>query len=112
MHDKTLLEETGLLLKSPPGSRGLGDSGYEGVRKTHRWLSLVTPLKKKPGKERTEAEKQTNKALSSIRVRVEHVIGKLKVNRILKDQFRGRLAFADLTFQNCACLYNFKLNYG
>jgi len=111
MHDKTLLEETGLLLKAPPGSKGLGDSAYEGVRKTHRWLSLVTPLKKKPGKERTIAEKQTNRVLSSLRVRVEHAIGKLKINRILKDQFRGKLAFADLVFQNCACLYNFKLNY-
>ncbi|MBI5465557.1 transposase [Candidatus Gottesmanbacteria bacterium] len=111
MHDKTLLEETGLLTKAPPGSCGLGDSGYEGVRKTSRWLKFVTPLKRKSGRERTEAEKQTNKSLSSLRVRAEHVIGRLKVNRILTHDFRSNLGFADLVFRNCACLYNFRLNY-
>lgn len=112
MHDKTLLEETGILLKVPPKSCGLGDSGYEGVRKESSWLKFVTPLKKKPGGERTDMEKQVNKTLSSIRVKVEHVIGRLKVNRILSDKFRGNLSFADMAFKNCACLYNFRLNYG
>ncbi len=111
MHDKTLLEETGILTKAPPGSQGLGDLGYDGIRDEYPHVKFVLPLKKKSKKERTEAEKRTNKIISQIRVRVEHVIGKLKVNRILADKFRGNLKLADLVFKNCACLYNFKLNY-
>lgn len=111
MHDKNLMEKTGMLLKVPPGSQGMGDSGYEGLRKNYPWIKFITPLKKKPGKEKTEAEKQTNKIISSIRVKVEHVIGKLKINRVLADKFRGSVKLADLAFKNCACLYNFKLNY-
>lgn len=110
MHDKTLMEKSGILLKAPPGSKGMGDSGYEGLRKDYPWIKFITPIKKNPGKERTEGEKQINKVISSIRVKVEHVIGKLKINKILTDKFRGNLKFADLAFKNCACLYNFKLN--
>lgn len=111
MHDHALLDQSDLLLKAPPGSRGLGDLGYEGVKKDYPWISFATPLKKKPRSERTAAEKQTNKAISAIRVKIEHVIGRLKVNRILSDKFRNRLSFADLVFKNCASLYNFNLNY-
>jgi len=110
MHDKTLMEESGMLLRAPPGSKGIGDSGYEGIRKDNPWIKFITPIKKRPGKERTKAEKQTNKIISSIRVKVEHVIGHLKINKILADRFRSNVKFSDLVFKNCACLYNFKLN--
>ena len=110
MHDKTLMEESGMLLRAPPRSTGLGDSGYEGVRKINPLIKFITPLKKKPGQERTEEEKKINKAISSIRVKVEHVIGRVKINRILSDKFRCGLNLADLVFKNCSCLYNFKLN--
>lgn len=111
MHDHALLDQSHLLVKAPPGSRGLGDLGYEGVKKDYPWISFCTPLKKKAKTDRTAGEKQTNKVISSIRVKIEHVIGKLKVNRILADKFRNRLVFSDLVFKNCAGLYNFNLNY-
>jgi len=110
-HDKTLLEETGILTKAPPGSQGLGDLGYDGIKDEYPHVKFITPIKKQPRQERTKSEKSTNKIISSIRVRVEHVIGSLKINRILTDKFRSHLTFSDLVFKNCACLYNFKLNY-
>lgn len=109
VHDKTAVEEDGILDHAPSSSTGMGDLGYEGTKKDYSWLKFVIPLKKKKGKERTEEDKETNKAISRIRVRVEHVIGKLKINRILVDRFRAGIEKADLFFKNCCYLYNFKL---
>lgn len=110
VHDKTAVEEDEVLNHAPKSSKGMGDLGYEGIKKDYSWLRFVIPLKKKKGKERTDGEKQTNKTISSIRVRIEHVIGKLKINRILADKYRGNVQSADLVFKNCCYLYNFKLD--
>lgn len=110
IHDKTAIKEDGILNHAPKTSKGLGDLGYEGIKKDYFWLKFIMPLKKKKGRERTSEDKETNKTISSIRVRVEHVIGKLKINRILSDKFRSNIAFADLVFKNCCYLYNFKLD--
>lgn len=110
IHDKTALTNDGILDHAPPASCGLGDLGYEGIKKDYPWLTFVIPVKKKKNKDRTIAEKQTNKVISSIRVGIEHVIGKLKINRILSDKFRNNLQLADLAFKNCCYLYNFKLD--
>jgi hypothetical protein len=110
VHDKTAIKEDGILNNASKTSKGLGDLGYEGIKKDYSWLKFIIPLKKKKGRERTVEDKETNKAVSSIRVRVEHVIGKLKINRILTDKFRSSLQFSDLVFKNCCYLYNFKLD--
>ena len=45
--------------------------------------------KKKPkGKELTTAEKQENKQISEIRIKVEHAIGGMKKCCIVKERFR------------------------
>lgn len=110
IHDKTAVLEDGILNHAPKSSKGMGDLGYEGTKKDYSWLKFVIPLKKKKGQQRTEAEKETNKEISRIRVRVEHVIGKLKINRILVDRFRASVEAADVFFKNCCYLYNFKLS--
>jgi hypothetical protein len=110
-HDKKALTNDGVLLRAPPHSKGLGDLGFQGVSKDCPWLTVITPIKRKPKQELSETDKETNKALSSIRVRVEHVIGRVKINKILKDPFRGSLEFADLVFKNACSLYNFRLAY-
>lgn len=111
VHDKKALIDDGVLLHAPPASKGLGDLGYQGITEDCPWLNLVTPIKRKPKQELSEADKTTNKALSSLRVGIEHVIGKLKVNKILCYSFRSDIDFADRVFKNICCLYNFKLAY-
>ena len=105
LHDKKLLEKDPLFLKFPPGSRGIGDSGYQGVK--HPFVKLVTPKKKPPGGKLTDEEKKINKAISSIRTRVEHPISYLKHFNILAHPFRSQIRYAHQPFQTIACLYNF-----
>lgn len=37
----------------------------------------------------TEETKATNKVISKARIPIEHIIGSVKINRIVKDTFRG-----------------------
>lgn len=106
-HDKKLLEDDAILSWVPPKATILGDSGYQGAGSVAPWARFVTPSKKAHGKKRSESEKETNRALSSVRVRVEHAISYLKHFNILSQTFRGRILHAHQPFMNIACLYNF-----
>lgn len=109
VHDKKLFEEDPLLLHLPENSVGLGDLGYIGTDGLNPRLKMVLPQKKPPGKELTDSQKQNNKAISSIRVRVEHPFSYMKHFNILSQRFRGRLTQQnlDLPIKTLAAIYNF-----
>lgn len=109
-HDKQVFVDDPLFLKLPPGSKALGDSAYQGVH--HPFLKILTPVKKPPGRELTEMDKNNNKSISQIRVKVEHPLAYLKHFNILSQKFRNNITQADLPFKNLACLYNFARNHG
>lgn len=111
LHDKKLMEQDLLYSYCPPGSKGLGDSGYQGTDTLCTRLKMVTPLKKPPGEELTTEQKETNRKLSQIRVRVEHPIAYLKHFSILKSQFRNNLRQAHQPFETLSALYNFTRTY-
>jgi len=106
-HDKQLCEDDGTILRAPPGATGLGDLAYQGLGATNSHIKVVLPYKKPYGKELTDGQKKTNRVVSSVRVRVEHVIGALKRFDILSERYRGRLSGIDLPLRNIAALYNF-----
>ncbi len=105
--DKLLFDQEHITLYVPPDSIGMGDKGYEGTQRWHPFLKMVIPNKKPNGKELTEAEKRNNKAISSIRVRVEHPISYLKHFNILNHKFRSRVEKANTPFQTIVAIYNF-----
>jgi DDE superfamily endonuclease/Helix-turn-helix of DDE superfamily endonuclease len=70
----------------PENSNGYGDSGYQGYQEDHPGFEM--PYKKPRKGKLTKEEKDYNHALSRFRVRVEHVIGRMKKFRILADRFR------------------------
>ena len=63
----------------------LVDSAYTGMEKIVTQGSHVS-RKRKPGKKLTLAEKEYNKALAKIRIRVEHAIRRVKVFRVMGDR--------------------------
>lgn len=83
VHDLTLRRRGPPL---PKGSNGYGDSGYQGYQDDHPDFDM--PYKKPRKGKLTIEEKEYNHALSRFRVRVEHVIGRMKKFRILADRFR------------------------
>ncbi len=61
--------------------------------------------------ELTHFQKQNNKSISSVRVRMEHPFAFMKKFHILKNQFIGKIERTDLPFKNIAVIYNFNLAY-
>lgn len=82
----------------------LADSGYQGLGKLHQ--NSETPIKKSKHKPLTSASKSRNRELSRRRIFCEHVIGKLKIFRILKERYRNRRKRFGLRFNLIAAIYN------
>jgi DDE superfamily endonuclease len=105
-HDKACVDDDGSVF--PPGSTLYKDSGFQGYEpegvKTHQ------PKKKPRGKELTPEEKESNRLISRIRVKVEHSIGGIKVFRIVHDTFRNiKEGFVDLVMETACGLFNLRL---
>ena len=86
----------------------LADTGYLGINKLH--ANSRIPAKKSKLHPLTALQKDANRELASQRIFVEHVIGKLKVFRILSERYRNRRKRFGLRFNLIASIYNFELN--
>ena len=100
------------------GLSGLVDLGYLGIQSAYAAEQIARPHKK-PRKSKqqpdtclTELQKADNKALSQVRIVIEHAIGGIKRYNILVDRFRNhRHNFHDDVIAICAALWNFSLAY-
>jgi hypothetical protein len=105
VHDKKIADQS---YGIPSGFTLVQDTGYQGYRP--EGVTVIQPQKKPKGKELTKEQKESNRAISSFRVRVEHAIGSIKRCRIVKDECRLRKDdFVDNIFLTCAALHNFRL---
>ena len=107
-HDKKAADEAGY--DFPEGSTLFQDAGFQGF--TVAGVTVIQPKKKPRGKELTSEDKESNCAISKIRVRVEHAIGGVKRYRIVKDKIRNwKKGFRDQVMETCCGLHNFRLNF-
>jgi hypothetical protein len=83
-HDKSLAELEGYTL--PHGSCLYQDMGFQGF--ILNGITIIQPKKKPRGGELTPPEQVTNRAISSIRIRIEHAMGGVKRDRMVKDKIR------------------------
>jgi nucleoside recognition membrane protein YjiH len=68
--------------------------------------------KKPRGKELTAHEKDTNRKMSQLRVKVEHALSGVKRSRIVKDVFRNtKDDFSDLVMVIACGLHNFRVDH-
>lgn len=117
MHDYALFKK-----EFPPGLDWfkrlsvLVDLGYLGIQDDYQIGELGIPHKKprksksNPSPGLTKEQKEENKALSKIRVIVEHAIGGMKVFGILRIKFRNRISnFVDDVAIIAAGLWNMRL---
>jgi len=83
IHDKQLITEE--RLRFPENVVLLQDAGYQGFETE---ATVFMPKKKPKGKELSGLDKTLNHIISSIRVKVEHVIGGIKIIRMVKEKIR------------------------
>ena len=94
------------------------DWGYQGIQADYPLDQLDIPYKKprksqkNPQPALSAAQKAVNKALSHIRIFVEHAMGGMKRYNIVVHSFRNRTAhFEDEAIGICAGLWNLILSY-
>ncbi len=105
-HDMTLFKESRTVLLAR--TLCLGDSGYQGLGKQHE--NSQTPKKKTKHHRLSQEEKAANRQLSRERLLIEHIIGRLKVFRILSERYRNRRKRFGLRFNLFAAIYNMECN--
>ena len=94
------------------------DLGYQGIASDYSGNQIEIPTKKprkskkNPDPKLSDEQKAANKALSQVRIFVEHAIGGMKRYNILVHVFRNHKAnFEDDAIGICAGLWNFSLAY-
>ena len=86
-----LLRATGVMRRIPEEVVLRVDKGYEGLEEEYPEVRVEKPKKARRGHPLTVLEKIYNRAMSTLRIPVEHVkIGHLKKYRLLAEIYRGR----------------------
>ena len=101
-HDYKLYEESRVRLSKAVGMKA--DSGYQGIQRKH--AKVLLPKKNSKLKKLTKEEKKANRELSSKRIKVENVIRRLKIFRILGERYRNRRKRLGLRFNLISGIYN------
>ena len=104
-HDFQLFKDSRSAL--PLSTCTLADTGYQGLSHIHE--NSRTPAKKTKLHPLTQEQKASNRALSRQRVRVENVICRLKVFRILTERYRNRRKRFAIRFNLIAAICNLEL---
>ena len=110
VHDKKLAEQQYLqVLSNAKAALTLWqDTGYQGF--APQGVTIIQPQKKPKGKELTPAQKDRNRQIAAVRIRVEHAIGSTKRYRIVKEECRLRKdQYPCKVFALCAALHNFRV---
>lgn len=107
-HDLTIFKQTTRVKSS---ILILADSGYRGMNKIHPNCKL--PIRHKADIDKLSDEqkltrKADNKAITSVRMKIEHIVGRIKRFRIVAEQYRNRLKRLLLRFNLICGIVNFE----
>jgi len=107
-HDGTIYKTT---TRVNPKILVLADSGYRGIQKVH--AKTLYPIRhkddiKKLNEHQQAARKSINKHISSLRMKIEHIIGRIKRFKIVAEKYRNRLKRLLFRFNLICGIVNFE----
>ena len=103
-HDLKLFEKSRVRLSKEVEIKA--DSGYQGMQKKPG--KVLIPKKNSKLHKLTKEDKRANRALAKKRIKVENVIRRLKIFRILAERYRHRRKRLGLRFNLLSGIYNFE----
>lgn len=83
-----------------------GDLGYQGMGEIHKRSKI--PFKKPKNGELTKRQQRWNKKFRKQRVKVEHVIRRCKLFRIVKERYRNKRKNLQIVWSIVCGLVNLK----
>lgn len=111
-HDYDIFQREKTAETIPKDSHVYLDRGFQGVKKDFPVINWLIPNKRNRWKRvLTRSEKIFNTKVARKRIRVEHVISRLKKYAILGSVFRNRNTNYRSDFRNIAALTNFRLSF-
>ena len=110
--DMTVLKDSGVMDRLPPGLGLLGDLAYLGMDKLSPAVAAATPRRKPRGKPRPEEDIAYNREFSRRRVKVEHSIGRMKRFKAVAEVDRHHQRHHTRRVHAVAGLVNRQLRYG
>ena len=106
--DQSLAELAGYTL--PPGSCLYQDQGFQGCFLPG--ITIFQPKKTPAGGDLTPPEQETNRRVSAISIRIEHAMGGVKRDRIVKEKIcLLKDGIRDTVMETCGGLHHFRLQY-
>ncbi|GLI33259.1 MAG: transposase family protein [Deltaproteobacteria bacterium] len=106
VHDKTIADSSSYPL--PKESYLMQDLGFQGFDLPG--VEIIMPHKKPPGGSLTPEQKEANREVSKVRVRIEHVMNSIKHCHIVRDTTRLlRQGTRDLVMEICCALHNLRV---
>ena len=107
-HEKRLAELAGSTL--PPGNSLSHERGFQGC--VLAGVTMFQPKKQPRGSELTPPEKATHRRIARMRVRIEHAMGGVTRDRIVKDTIRlVKDGIRDTSMETCCGRQNFRRQY-
>lgn len=107
MHDKKIIDKTGIVSCIPKDIAIWADTGFQGLQKQHE--NVLMPAKKPKGNLLTPQQKEENKTISSIRMVIENTIAGIKRFNCLNHPFRNKNGEDDRIINLCSGLWNLHL---
>jgi len=109
-HDKKVMGIEKTPDKIPRKSILRLDSGYEKIQKEYPENRFVLPKKANRWQKLNKTAQKQNKLNAKKRIKIEHIIGRLKRYKILSETYRHSTAGHNRTVKNICGLYNFRLD--
>jgi DDE superfamily endonuclease/Helix-turn-helix of DDE superfamily endonuclease len=106
--DLVLLRATGVMRRISEEVVVRVDKGYEGLQEEYPGVRVEKPKRAKRGHPLSVLEKILNRAMSTLRIPVEHAIGGLKKFRLLAGIYRGEAERYDESALVIAGLHNYR----
>lgn len=106
MHDKKINDSEEMVITK--NVQLFVDLGFIGM--SSEKAKIMIPYKRSKKQDLSDDQKRYNKLVSSIRVKVEHILASVKINRKVKEKYRGRLYAREDDIMLVACaLHNLKV---
>jgi len=106
VYDTCIADEAGYTL--PNASILYQDAGFQGFNLPG--VQIVQPKKRSRNRTLTPQEKEENRRISSVRVRIEHGIGDIKRYRIIHNIICFSCSeFRDMVMETCCGFHNFRI---